>query len=194
MTEETAIERLDYSKPPPGYVVEETPADERHEPHLVARAHCDVAYAERRTLQEALAAAWVHYRNRNDPPGMRVIGTGDGDQTFAGVRHFFLSHTGIDDNASARREARAAAWSWHDRRHAIAGRLTLQDAWPRCLRWTDAECDQVDRWIANGEETPECFWVQLKPASVSEALAGDWRQALEILEVSFAKRNGGQHG
>ena len=103
-------------------------------------------------MTEETAIERFDYKAERDPPHLHP---NDGSERMAAAF------------SSAVAEWRAAAWGWHDRRHALAGRLTLQDAWPRCLRWTDAECDQVDRWIANGEETPECFWVRLKPAADS---------------------------
>lgn len=81
------IERLDYTKAPPGYAVEEIPAIERaSERDKRWRARSGGAYADRWTEAEAVSAAWTHYRNRTDPPGM---------------------HPGTD---------RAAAWAGYDRR------------------------------------------------------------------------------
>lgn len=158
MTEETA--RLDYSKPPSEYAealarplvacgsdidvkkLEADLADWKRSGMLLVPAGTKVSFP-------SLAEMWAHHKAHNDPPGMRTAwSTGDAVTPLP---------------LEALVEARAKAWAWHDRRHALAARLTLQDAWPRCLRWTDSECDQVDRWIAGGEETPEAFWVRLKP-------------------------------
>ena len=138
------ILRLDYSKAPPGYVVEEMPeAGHLIEagadiPDLIWRARTDGAVAERRTQEEALSAAWVHYRNRNDPPGMaawRQHGGPDGD----------LWLTEVSAGSADYPKARAAAWAWHDRRHALVARLEGEgvqlDMWPAALAWTDDECE-----------------------------------------------------
>lgn len=132
------VQRFDYSKPPPGWL--EGRGLVAHRPDEFGNvALADLDGDVRGGIgQTAIGLLWVDFKARHWPPG-------------------------IAPPLAIFAEQLAAAWSWHDRRHALAARLTLQDAWPRCLRWTDAECDQVDRWIAEGEETPECFWVQLKP-------------------------------
>lgn len=151
MTEET-VQRLDYSKPPPEYTADgqwwSHPPDEPSKLVFLG-GHVDTRNVARVAPDDgALAAAWAHYKTHNDPPRLHP---NDSSERMAAAF------------ACPVAEWRAAAWAWHDRRHALAARLTLQDAWPRCLRWTDSECDQVDRWIAGGEETPEAFWVRLKP-------------------------------
>lgn len=176
MTEETAIERLDYSKPPPGYEAEQDAGD----PEVGAWGGAWGTYLRRggetiwesawlKERDDSLAAAWTHYKHEHDPPGMRVVGTGDRDQSFDGVRHFFLSHTGQAENAAARAEASAAAWAWHDRRHALAAKLDSDyrleapddcesgaSAWPRCLTWTDEQVAEVERWLRDSTaEMPE---------------------------------------
>ena len=136
------VQRFDYSKPPPGYETVRLDGEAMYRREGCRLLSLDGPYG-----------AWAYYKKDNDPPHLHP---NDGSERMAAA---FSSPVA---------EWRAAAWRWHDRRHALAGRLTLQDAWPRCLRWTDAECDQVDRWIADGEETPECFWVRLKPVDYSD--------------------------
>ena len=160
----SVVERLNYAKEPPGYRVAwgtqgprewsfRSPGGTR----LPRPADgCD-DLAEFATQRTALAAAWTHYKREHDLPGLEVERCGFGQRTAE--QPWWMT---TDEGAE-----HAAAWAWHDRRHALAGRLTLQDAWPRCLRWTDAECDQVDRWIADGEEVPEFIWVRLKPVDRS---------------------------
>jgi len=64
-------------------------------------------------------------------------------------------------------EARAAAWAWHDRRHALAerlrsglgdrlGRCDGLDFWPVILTWSDAQVAEVERWLVDSTaEMPE---------------------------------------
>lgn len=87
---------------------------------------------------------------------MRVIGTGDADQTFDGAKLFYLSHTNSEDNARARLAARVVAWARHDRRRAIildindqtGGGLDVAAVLSKLLLWTDAECEEVERYAA----------------------------------------------
>ena len=146
MTKETAW--LDYTNPPNGYEINEQ----------WWRAAATQQHRWWGTLgHTGLESAWSHYKSYNDPPEMRVIGTGDLDQTFDGVRHFFLSRTGSAENAVARGEARAAAWAWYDRRRAIVLDIDEQTcsggkhlaAWmSAALAWTDAECAEVEAYAA----------------------------------------------
>lgn len=95
---------LDYSKPPPGYRVGRKGfslyAQDGEHVRIVTRIASSTA--------EALAAAWAHYKAHNDPPGVRVIGTGERDQAFDGARRFYLSHAGQAENAPSHRRTPAA--------------------------------------------------------------------------------------
>lgn len=145
MTEET-VQRLDYSKPPPGYQTSGRFWGFTGGGDVELRSGRDDAPSRSCLGRAALgiAAAWTDYKLHNDPPHLHP---NDSSERMAAA---FLCSVA---------EWRAAAWAWHDRRHALAARLPINaDAWPRCLRWTDKECDQVDRWIADGEETAEPLW------------------------------------
>lgn len=123
MTEETAgIERLDYSKPPPGYT-----ADGQwwsHPPDEPSKVVFLGGYVDARNVARvapddgALAAAWAHYKASNDP----VLGGHAGGWAFdfldGDARGSFTLHTG----------ARAAAWAWYDRRLALAEKLDVRVA------------------------------------------------------------------
>lgn len=146
----TTIERLDYSKAPPGYAVTEScgwwPADDAGE--LVRE---DESFD---TEADALTAAWAHYKAKHDPPGccIGLVMKGQGATErgsycvdFGASEAFAVpAWKGGKVDAGARLVARAAAWAWHDRRHALA------IMWPRCLAWTDAQVAEVERVSAHG--------------------------------------------
>lgn len=96
--------------------------------------------------KDALAAAWVHFEAHNDPPGVIPCGPLGLFVTFGPGLPLFLS--------------RAAAWAWHDRRHALVGPIELREsgeyrttwpdpAWPRCLTWSDEQVAEVERWLVD---------------------------------------------
>ena len=105
--------------------------------------------------RSGLESAWTHYKTYSDPPGVRVIGTGDRDQAFDGLRHFFLSQTGQAENAAARTEARAAAWRRYELALRDLARIGYQ-IFPLSgyLALTDDECtagEKVTGCIDNAE-------------------------------------------
>lgn len=131
-TDPQEIAHLDYSKPPPGYLVHDLNDDgwwwRIDEPE-------DGCTAPFETEAEAIAAAWAHYKAHNDPPGLEVGSYGDAV--------FWAHHVGLPiagpfqaetyrdkvTEASlspgvdrARVACRAAAWAWHDRRYALSVR------------------------------------------------------------------------
>ena len=116
------VERLDYSRFPPGYSGEMTNVD-----------------------------AWAEWKLEHDPPGITLFCHGQlwswqldsADEAFEGTYH------GAED-------ARAAAWKWYDRRHAIVSALDAMSKggysranWPRCLTWSRVQVDEVERWLAD---------------------------------------------
>lgn len=123
--EAPAVERLDYSKPPPGYTV----GDELEEDAPLFTWRWDGEWMGREDEKtDALAAAWAHHKARRDPPGIQVhfiAGRGYLVQVFdhpAGEspdNHVGPTYEPLADLASAR----AAAWAWYDRRLAVAQRL-----------------------------------------------------------------------
>lgn len=152
------IEMIDYSKPPPGYT-----ADGQwwsHPPTEPSKLVFLGGYVDGRNIAKvapnngALAAAWAHYKAKNDPPGLR---TADGWWCLADEDMLLASadggvHHGYADQAAAR----AAAWAWHGRRHALASDIAAQlgepDSAPallsKMLPWTDAECEEVEAYAA----------------------------------------------
>ncbi len=165
MTQETAdIQRLDYSKPPPGYTVE---ADSIGIWGWTGGGHhCDAFGLGHEDA--AIADAWKHHRRHNDPQGLAVNAWGFGAA------------------------ARAAAWTWYDQRRALSVRVDsllecevcgnrepqtgcdaqpgaqpwciecdremvgFDDMWPDCLAWSDDQVAEVERWLVDSNaETPE---------------------------------------
>ena len=154
MTEETATMYLDYSKPPPGYVED------------FARRVGDFGVAVGwwvngrcyKTEAKALAAAWAHYKAEHDPPGLTEI-FGCGGLVDGGVVRGLKFRFGIASDEKFypdRAAARAAAWAWHDRRHAIAvdieeqtgGQVDAGALLSKIIAWTEAECTDVEAYAA----------------------------------------------
>ncbi len=138
------VERLDLSKPPPGYTVEYYDgwwwADSGEDGN-------ETAYGEE---GEAIAAAWAHHEARHDPPGMNLLGG------------FFCSPR----TNPKFEEARAAAWRvyWDalnvadilDGENGPAETWPERCAWPRPLAWTREQRVEVRRWAADpAAELPE---------------------------------------
>ncbi len=107
---------MDYSKPPPGYEVGPDPSSDANGQWFWTRGpeggegnRGDVALDG----AAALTVAWVHYKEHNDPPGIKVE---CGPSGFTG---------GCPDGAwwEEMPAARAAAWAWHDVRLTLAARL-----------------------------------------------------------------------
>lgn len=166
MTEETAeIQRLDYSKPPPGYgVADNTQAFRAPDGPLGSPGTW-------RSAADGLLAAWAHYKASNYPPGIEVTDDGLFGWGFQvlrmrtwptpGTRPVREFHV-ID---GGQQEARAAAWAWYDRRLELAERLDHArsiDAlgvveplarplppprWPHCLTWSDDVVADVERYV-----------------------------------------------
>lgn len=154
------VERLDYSKPPPGY----------GEPVLIGEEwHCvGPKYAENSASHpDAIVAAWVHYKAHNDPPGMEV--RGEGGTANAKRRRPCRWRIYTLGTAWSYREtrglARLEAWGRHDRLLGLAQRLDAigwagpgdpLDPWPHCLTWSDDQVAEVERWLADSTaEMPE---------------------------------------
>lgn len=161
MTEQKEVVRLDYSKPPPGMWVDEAVWNgEGQEPDrgpFSFGESFEDGWLWFDDFETALAAAWAHLRRHNDPPGMRVVGTGDRDQAFDGVRQFYLSSLDERENAARRASARNAAWTWHDRRlAALSSAPHAARWWPLALTWSDEQVAEVERWLVDSTaEMPE---------------------------------------
>lgn len=129
----TPIPRLDYSKPPLGYLVHDLNDDGWWWRVDEPEDGCTSPYE---TEAEAVAAAWVHYKAHNDPPGIEVDGGAFYPQGYTG----YLQCDGSD--------ARAAAWTWYDRRLAIAAGFDALGSdpwpWPECLSWSDKQASTAE--------------------------------------------------
>jgi len=173
----TDIQRLDYSKPPPGYTVcfedssgangDGPPLWWYGAPHYLASMGSEA---------EALATAWAHYKAHNDPQGLTVMS-------------FRACALGLPDPA-----AHDSAWAWYDRCLALWEKLhngvwcpechsddayceaiddtrctqpwctecdvemgaLFDDQWPAILTWSDDQISEVERWLADSTaEMPE---------------------------------------
>lgn len=159
MSEETAIEILDFSQPPPG--------------------HSDCAICE--SEADGPGRAWAHHRARHDPPGFRVSLWESWSPAPAAISFFAweFETPGLivkSEKFGDLAEARAAAWDWYERRLALALRFDLGDeggarvnpvlqdvveapgwsTWLRILTWTDEQVAEVERWLVDRTaEMPE---------------------------------------
>lgn len=173
MTEKTDVARLDYSKPPPGYEVDQDLSNLKPKAPLgkwawltglgVEQGRESAWFYEDRGM--AIDASWVDYKAHNDPPGMWVKYPDERGP---------LSSWGVEGTEwpLGVGKARAAAWAWHDRRHALAAKMEIRadvaiamaradgiswgDFWPHCLTWTNDQVAEVERWLLDSTaEMPE---------------------------------------
>ncbi len=157
MTENTAIERLDYSKPPPGYRIDEQ--DGEFDWYVGDDVSPDNGNASLITTEaDALREAWEDYKVENDPPGVwagQARGEHPGGYGF-GLMEADHEHP-LDADCERIDDARAAAWDWHDRRRAIVVDIDDQTcsggrglaAWlASALAWTEAECSEIEAYAA----------------------------------------------
>lgn len=158
----TDIERLDYTKPPPGYVVRYEDCSMANgdgpplwwygAPHYMASTSSEA---------EAVAAAWAHHKERHDPPGI-TVGRVHSPPTYAVWWAYYTGGGGLLClfHRFSEADARAAAWARYDRRLALCGRLAAAGVddvlfavtertslWPRCLTWSDDHVAAVERWL-----------------------------------------------
>jgi hypothetical protein len=149
MAQETGVEMLDFTKPPPGYRISGPPSQ---------KAQTDAA----------IVGAWGTYKREHDPPGMwseweaddkHFDPMGDGDWTvdFANTDGFRINAAhGRHPSSGGPEFARSAAWAWHDRRHALALRdkaahQNVKATMAEYLAMTDADCDVAGKLIAADE-------------------------------------------
>ena len=188
------IAKLDYSKPPPQYVVE---------PAVLGGRWCwdsldprdgveTMGYASGPGQDAALAAAWTHYKIHNDPPGMIVVWESDdkhfapdgdgewhvclGDQVQATIgatvcwwngRRWELTIDGRGPYSGWLKRSRAWAWAWHDRRHTLTRDLLKDEQLLQTLGAT-IEFVQIlcwhDEWVEEAEA-----WTMDKSRPIPEA-------------------------
>lgn len=208
MTEETCkqgvqVERLDYSRPPPGY---EIVWSRREGDFGVAVGHWWRAgrlWSSEPHGEECLtiAAAWAHYKAESDPPGLQTWEGHDDAYWRFGVEREGVSRPGAFGEQS---EARAAAWAWHDRRHALmrmfeqaaevvdSVALSLDHevlAWPDVLTWSDEAVASSEREVAamihrHAEAKVETLFAEPPPEKRGRKTILEWaREAKQTAEA-----------
>jgi hypothetical protein len=146
-----AVERLDYSKPPLGYVVW---LDDEWGCWCYSTWDDGASFNDEPidSEEQAIAAAWTHYKARHDPPGML-------SSWVAALRR----QLGPEGRGC---HIRPHAWAYHDRRLAIWEKLEVaegsertfiaDDLWPAILTWSDDQVAEVERWLVDSTaEMPE---------------------------------------
>ena len=166
------VQRLDYTLLPLGYTMEEdVDADDASIGIWFWNSDADEGGRARKfgvectTEADAIADAWIDCKASNDPPGMQVAGPA-GNTTLWSWRLLSGAHEAVLWSRSEA-EARAAAWAWYDRRHALherlrcglgdrLGRCDGLDFWPLILSWSDDQVAEVERWLVDSTaEMPE---------------------------------------
>lgn len=162
------VERLDRTQPPPGFDIahlNEGGRDVfRYTRNLVGPAGIGLLGAafgepcERR--EQAIHLAWNRHELEDDPPGMctEPIHLDRSERwKFRCEGRFYPT----EDYWLFRDGARSSAWAWYWRRIGLAVALEkfpshpagsrflarVDDCWPRCLTWTDKECEQAQDWL-----------------------------------------------
>ena len=120
----TDIVRLDYDSYPPG------------EDWRKQQEYPSTARSER-------TRAWATYKERNPPPGLEPHPWAAEGEPF---RHAFVTPIGftiLDTVGVSDEVALAAAWRWHDIRHALVGKLKGDlSSWPGILDLTDSDIER----------------------------------------------------
>ena len=192
----TTLPLLNFSEPPPGYEVDCYPHEKASDPPT----SFGVALTGARPLclfadeGEAVAAAWSDYKLSHDPPGMWCGFSRSPDDLdncsirvgvhACGARWELLPGITMPYEGFTVK-ARAWAWAWHDRRHALMAKIgkmiadftgrgpfheafaqVLVDRAPfhRVLCWHNEWVDEVEAWIEKPSSNP---W---HPSTVPEAL------------------------
>lgn len=111
----------------------------------------------RATEADALAAAWAHYKTKQDPPGMLVSHKLKAPALEWWAAWVFLDGSGrcLRVAVGAEAEARAAAWAWHDRRYALAESLHNGTFCPDCHS-QDAYVEPIDDKTTTQPWCTEC--------------------------------------
>lgn len=157
------IERLDLSKPPPGYEVFTDNSDDRCWHYSLA---CELALNDcpHGSREAAIVAAWAHYQANHDPPGMWTGFAGvspDLETAYprmgAGLAEFAIrTERQPVPMSEVGRVACSAAWQRYldalcvadilDRENSPSETRLERCAWPRPLMWTDEQRAEVRRW------------------------------------------------
>jgi hypothetical protein len=171
LTQETPrLPLLDYSKPPPGIHVRRETLGGLVHPHTPPEMlgwiwhdgePGDATSGERVGPEAgergAVDLAWAHYKAENDPPGLLVYN--EPEQIPGGVWMVdVLGEGGYFADYRSQSEARDAAWTRHDRRHALILTLAAQmagfldreaaaDLLAKALAWTEADCAEMDIFL-----------------------------------------------
>ena len=153
------IERLDYTKAPPGYnIVSDVDGylfrDKGGNMYRSAGHHLGGDWRK----DVALVKAWSHYKREHDPPGMMVEEVEseapeiDGWGFTVGNQQWSADWNKV--------EARAAAWAWHDRRLALSLRDEARLGFPiftmaGYLALTDAQVEHAEANAIGHGPAPE---------------------------------------
>lgn len=137
MNMSTNVERLDFTKPPPGYTANgplwSLP---REGQELKDYERSFVGPAPKSTVARyaangnGLAVAWVHYKERHDPPGLSVGCYGGSvfwvhDAAGSPLLGPFACGASGDERRGSEIRARTAAWAWYERRVTLVDRLEV---------------------------------------------------------------------
>lgn len=154
------IERLDLSKPPPGYEVFTDAGDDRCSHYSLAGelALNDCPHGSR---DAALSAAWAHYQARYDPPAF----TSDANVCEGGEWHLHLGDKmvmfGLGGRTVAWRRYLRRLDSWNKTMEVVRaafGGVSLGDVmgaefvgaalWPDILTWSEEKMDLYEAQVA----------------------------------------------
>lgn len=173
----STIDRLDYSKPPPGYrcwpiggigpnaseILFHDLSGWRDRGGSTTVPGKAAGWSDE---ADCRAAAWAHYKRYNDPPGMVVQwfqGREGGEWTASNAQGLVYTRCHAI-RKEGRPEASAAAWAC---RGVLADKVNAQildsryvavdgPIWPTVLTWSDKQVDEVDRWLVDSTaEMPE---------------------------------------
>ncbi len=166
------IERLDFSKPPPGYSID----CDAELWFIEDDYHLECGTSE--TWDKAVVASWAHYKLRHDPPGMwsgycAVLPLCDQFRPRMGVSIPGVAHLELYVNGErpgtceeAKAMGRAAAWDHYvdavevaellDGENGPAETWPQRCAWPIPMRWSADERASVRAWATGpGHAMPE---------------------------------------
>jgi hypothetical protein len=156
------VERLDFSKPPSAYEIHWEAADDEDPEgqgewswRLVVDDGTTIGTLPEEeseypwTRVDCVAAAWLHHKTHNDPPGMWTSEDAFGVPPVDGLG------CALRRDLTSKVEARAAAWAWHDRRVALIDEMNDVTACPNCYS-RDAYTEAIDATTSTQPWCVEC--------------------------------------
>lgn len=149
------VDRLDFSKPPNGYLVWFDDGWSCVCWGLEDDGQAINTPDDNLTEDAAIAASWDHYKARHDPPGIETKLLGQ--ITWGWGTEESGTWTGLTQDGGA---ARAAAWAHYVDAVEVAGLLDTAPArffdhrgrdvpryWPAALTWAADQRTEVRRWL-----------------------------------------------